>query len=131
MNWLSLLMRALQLAPVLVAGIEHIHGEAPGATKKQMAMDALALASGTAGVIAPEHAPAVAAATQLTSDVIDGVVSVYNAAGWNQAGGAAAAAAIPTLTPAPAPPAPAPPAPAADAPAPIAAVPSATPRTGD
>jgi hypothetical protein len=104
--WLTLLLRALQLAPVIVAGIEHIHGEKSGATKKQMAMDALALASGSAGVLAPEQQPAIDAATQLTSNVIDGVVSVYNASGVFKGGGAIAAK--PALVPAAPAPAPAP-----------------------
>lgn len=81
MNWITLLLRALQLVPVVVAGIEHIHGEASGATKKQMAMDALALASGSAGILDPGDQAAIDAATQLTSNVIDNTVAVFNAAG--------------------------------------------------
>jgi hypothetical protein len=81
MNWITMLMRSLQLLPVLIAGIEHIHGEAPGATKKQMAMDALQLAYGGASTLLPGEQPAIDAATQLTSDLIDGTVAVFNAAG--------------------------------------------------
>lgn len=98
MDWLSLLLKALQFAPVVVAGIEKIHGEAPGATKKQMAMDALGVASGTASDVLPQDQPAIDAATALTSSVIDGVVRCYNVSGWK------------APAPAPAPPAPAPPA---------------------
>lgn len=84
--WLTLLFKALQLAPTIVAGIEKLHGEASGATKKQMAMDALKLASridesGTAGSIDPGNQSAIDAATSLTSNIIDGVVKVYNADG--------------------------------------------------
>jgi hypothetical protein len=81
MNWITLLLRALQLVPVIVVGIEHIHAEASGATKKQMAMDALALASGSAGILDPGDQPAIDVATQLTSNVIDNTVAVFNAAG--------------------------------------------------
>jgi hypothetical protein len=81
MNWITMLMRTMQLLPVLIAGIEHIHGEAPGATKKQMAMDALQLAYGGASALLPGQQPAIDAATQLTSDLIDGTVAVFNAAG--------------------------------------------------
>lgn len=81
MDWLVMLMRALQLVPVIVAGIEHIHGEASGATKKQMAMDALGLAYGTASGLLPNQQPAIDAATSFTSNVIDGVVNVFNASG--------------------------------------------------
>lgn len=103
MNWLTLLMKALQLAPVIVAGIEHIHGEKSGATKKQMAMDALALASGSAGVLAPGQQPAIDAATQLTSNVIDGVVKVFNASGTFKGGGVIAATSAPVIAAKPAP----------------------------
>lgn len=85
--WLKYVFQALQFIPYIVAGIEHIRGEAPGATKKQMAMDALGLASTVAGeVLPPEHQPAVAAATKLASDTIDGVVKTFNAVGVFQKG---------------------------------------------
>jgi hypothetical protein len=85
--WLKYLFQALQFIPFVVAGIEHIHGEAPGATKKQMAIDALGLASTVAsGVLPEEHQAAVAAATELASTTIDGVVKTFNAAGVFQKG---------------------------------------------
>ena len=85
--WLKYVFQALQFLPFIVAGIEHIHAEAPGATKKQMAMDALGLASTVAtGVLPEEHQAAVAAATQLASTTIDGVVKTFNAAGVFQKG---------------------------------------------
>lgn len=104
LSWLSYVLRALQLAPVVVAGIEKIHGEAPGATKKQMAMDALGLAQGTATAVLPEDQAAIDAATGLTSNVIDGVVSVFNATGAFKAAKLPAAPA-PVPIPAPSPPA--------------------------
>lgn len=84
MNWLNYLLRALQVAPLVVAGIEQLHSEAPGVTKKQMAMDALGLASYTASVVAPEQQDAIKAATQLTSNAIDNTVQLFNALGLFQ-----------------------------------------------
>jgi hypothetical protein len=84
MNWLKLLFSVFQLTPVIVAGIEQIHGDAKGSTKKQMAMDALKLATGVATGVAPQEGPAIAAASQLASDVIDGVVATFNATGLFQ-----------------------------------------------
>lgn len=91
MNWILYMVRALQLVPVIVAGIEHIHGEAPGATKKQMAMDALSLAYGGASALLPQDQPAIDAATQMASNVIDGTVAVFNQAGIFKGSGAVAA----------------------------------------
>lgn len=84
---------ALQNVPIIVAGIEHIHGEASGATKKQMAMDALGLASYTAQAVLPEHSAAAQAATALASQTIDGVVAVMNAAKEKPAAAAVSGAA--------------------------------------
>ncbi len=96
MNWLSRLMQSLSVLPVLVAGIEKIHGEAPGATKKQMAIDALNLASGVASIALPGETLAIQAATELAGNVIDGLVKTFNATGLFQHGS-------PTSAPAPAP----------------------------
>jgi hypothetical protein len=90
MNWLKMLMSIFTVAPYVVAGIEQIHGEAKGSTKKQMAMDALALATGVASGVAPQEKPAIAAASKLASDVIDGVVATFNATGLFQHKGATA-----------------------------------------
>jgi len=80
-NWIKMLMSLFQVTPLIVAGIEKVHADASGATKKQMAMDALGLATGVASSVLPGQAPAIAAASQLASDVIDGVVATFNAAG--------------------------------------------------
>jgi hypothetical protein len=81
MNWLKLLMRIFQLTPVIVAGIEQIHTDASGSSKKQMAMDALALATGVASGVVPEEQPGINAASKLAGDMIDGVVATFNATG--------------------------------------------------
>jgi poly-gamma-glutamate capsule biosynthesis protein CapA/YwtB (metallophosphatase superfamily) len=93
-KWLTLLFKIMQMAPIVVAGIEQLHGEKDGATKKQLAMDALGLASAVAmNVLPDDQKPAAAAATQLASNMIDGVVSTFNAAGVFQTKAAAPAGA--------------------------------------
>jgi hypothetical protein len=81
MNWLKILMNILSLTPTVVSSVEQIHAGAGSSTKKQMAMESLKLATGVATSILPERQPAIDAATQLTSNVIDGVVATLNAAG--------------------------------------------------
>jgi hypothetical protein len=75
--WLT---RTLGSIPYLVSGIEQIHSEASGATKKQLALDSLGLAINVTGAIDPALDPALVAATSLISSTIDGVKAVYNAA---------------------------------------------------
>jgi hypothetical protein len=80
MNWMNLVIRALTNIPLIVAGIEHIHGDAKsGAEKKQLAMEALGLASIVAPQIDPGDQPMIDAAAGLASQTIDGVVAVMNA----------------------------------------------------
>jgi hypothetical protein len=80
-NWLQYLVQALSTVPYIVAGIEHIHGSAiSGASKKELAMQAIGLSSVIAPVIDPAHAATIAAASHLASSTIDGVVAVMNAA---------------------------------------------------
>lgn len=90
--WAKYLMQVLQILPMIVTGIEHIHHDAPGATKKQLALEALGLAYGTASTVLPEHQGAIDAATSLAANAIDGVVSTLNAAGVLQKVNAAAKA---------------------------------------
>lgn len=81
MNWLNYLLRGLTLVPTVVQGVEQMHAGAPGATKKQLAMEALGFGSVVANsVLPPELQPAADAAAQLASATIDGVVAVMNAA---------------------------------------------------
>lgn len=83
-SWLQYLLRGLSLAPVVVAGVEKLSGEAPGATKKQLAMDSLALASGVGQAIAPNSAPEIQAFSGLIGSTIDNLVGTFNAAGMFQ-----------------------------------------------
>lgn len=79
--WLTALLQILTQIPSVVAGIEHIHGDAvSGATKKQLALEALGLAGGVVGINLPKQKPIVDAVTTLASQTIDGVVSVMNTA---------------------------------------------------
>jgi hypothetical protein len=94
MNLLMYLMRGLQMLPMVVAGIEHIHAEAPGATKKQMAMDALGLAYGAASSLVPGEQAAIDAATEFAGNTIDGIVNLFNQTGIFKSG---AAPAVPTV----------------------------------
>jgi hypothetical protein len=97
-NLLAFLLKAVTLLPTIVVGIEQIHKEASGATKKQMAMDALGLASGTASVLAPaSDQAAISATSQFASDTIDGLVNVFNATGLFQSKSAAALPPAPTV----------------------------------
>jgi len=84
MGWLQKVLAQLPLIPGILQGIEVIHQEAgSGATKKQMAMDALGLAAGAAGAALPEFAPEIQAATSLASGTIDLIVAGFNATkGW-------------------------------------------------
>lgn len=86
MNW-GIFSRTLSFIPLLgpiVNGIEQIHKEAgtPGATKKQLALDSLALATGAAGAALPQFAPEIQAATALAGGAIDLIVAGYNQFGW-------------------------------------------------
>jgi hypothetical protein len=73
-------MKMLTLIPIIVSGIEHLHGETMrGADKKALAMEALGLSAGVAGAIAPEQQQAIEASKVLASNAIDGVKAVYNA----------------------------------------------------
>src|SRR5450759_5136530 len=91
MNWLALLFK---LVPYVVAGIEMIHGDqVAGSTKKQMAMDALGVATQAALTGVPNQATAVQVSAALTSQMIDGVVAFNNATGlFNKKTGATATA---------------------------------------
>lgn len=84
MNWLAMLFK---LVPYVVAGIEKIHGDqVAGSTKKQMAMDALGIATQGALTGVPNQAAAITAASALTSGMIDNTVAFANATGLFQKG---------------------------------------------
>jgi len=78
-NFLETLLKYIALVPAVVKGTEVIiQGEKQGATKKAMAMQSLALASGIASYIAPEFAPLITTIENIGSALIDGVVTGLN-----------------------------------------------------
>jgi hypothetical protein len=83
MNWLSLI---LALVPGIIHGVQVVVGDkASGATKKQMAKDALAAATGTAAnMLTGDNATMADAASQITGLVIDQAVSDAKAKGTYQ-----------------------------------------------
>ena len=81
MNQFAKFMSFLPLVQFVVAGVEQIHSDADGATKKQLAQEALGLAVTTAGQALPGEAPLVNAAGQATSVMIDQTVNLFNALG--------------------------------------------------
>lgn len=92
MNWLSTF---LGLLPGIVHGIEAVVGDkASGATKAQMAQDALSVATGTAtGVLTGNDATYAAAASQITGLAITQTVNIAKATGTYQKATAIATAA--------------------------------------
>lgn len=92
MNWLSLV---LGLLPGIVHGIQAVVGDkASGATKQQMAKDALAVATSTAGaVLTGSNATYAGAAGQLVGLAIDQTVAIAKATGTYQKATAIATAA--------------------------------------
>lgn len=92
MNWLSTI---LGLLPGIVHGIETVVGDkASGATKAQMAQDALAVATGTATtVLTGNNATYATAAGQIAQLAINQTVSIAQANGTLQKATAIATAA--------------------------------------
>jgi hypothetical protein len=79
MTWLKMV---LNLTPYVVAGIEKIHGDsATGASKKQMAQDALGIATAGALDVDPSDTTLIQASSSITGLVIDKTVSDFNAKG--------------------------------------------------
>lgn len=92
MNWLSLI---LGLLPGIVHGIEAVVGDkAAGKTKAQMALDALAVATGTATtVLTGDNAVLATAAGQIAQLAIDQTVAIAKKQGTLQKATAIATAA--------------------------------------
>jgi hypothetical protein len=91
-NWLSTI---LGLLPGIVHGIQAVVGDqASGATKAQMAQDALAVATGAAGdVLSGDNATYAVAASQIAGLAITQTVNIAKANGTYQKATAIAAAA--------------------------------------
>lgn len=73
---------AAALAPQIIAGIETIHADAPGETKKQIALQSLQLATGTAAAVLPgPEGEAAKAAGGALGVLIDQFVGLFNKLG--------------------------------------------------
>jgi hypothetical protein len=81
-NILKYVLQALALVPSVVQGVETIKAEAPGTTKKDLALQSLMLASGVAGAVDPKDTETIALTTQLIGNAIDGSVALFHATGW-------------------------------------------------
>lgn len=92
MNWLSTI---LGLLPGIVHGIQAVVGDkASGATKQQMALDALDVATSTAGsILSGSNATYAAAASQIAKLAINQTVTIAQATGTYQKATAIATAA--------------------------------------
>jgi hypothetical protein len=76
MNWKNWLQIVFSLTPYIVAGVEKIAGDnASGATKKQMATDALGIATAGAEAVDPNDASITQAASNVTGLIIDSTVN--------------------------------------------------------
>lgn len=82
MDWMKLISFIAIEVPKAVLGVEAlVTGAKQGATKKQLAMASLGLATSVASDVVPaELQPAVSAATSLASSAIDNFVYLMNAA---------------------------------------------------
>jgi hypothetical protein len=76
-NWGALLSKLVYI-PYIVAGIQALHAEAPGATKKQLALDSLGLATQVAGAVDPGDAAMIQASSNLASAAIDQTVALFH-----------------------------------------------------
>lgn len=70
-NWLNL----VQLIPITIMGIQQIHADAAGATKKRLALEALGLATGEADAVLPSAQKAIA---DSASNLIDNFVTMFH-----------------------------------------------------
>lgn len=78
---LSLILNITKAAPIVVLGVEQIAKDASGANKKQLAMEALGLATYTASQIASQNLTEINVIGQLASSFIDNIVATFNAIG--------------------------------------------------
>jgi hypothetical protein len=96
MNWLALILRIVQIAPYMVAGVEAIHAGETSETKTQLATQSLMLATGAAEAIDPADTALIAGVSTIVGSIVKSVTPPP-----------ALAALLPFPAPAPAPAAPA------------------------
>ena len=94
---MTILSYFLKLAPGVVLGIEAVQGDkASGASKKQMATDALNVATSTAlGALTGTNAALASAASAIASSVIDATVVATKANGSYAAATSASTTTVP------------------------------------
>jgi hypothetical protein len=82
-DWKAFSLKMITLAPIIVAGVEQIHGAtANGATKRDLAQGSLILASGIADQVLPDDQKKIAAAVATAAGpLIDSIVAIFNATG--------------------------------------------------
>jgi len=77
----SSIVKWISLVPIIIAGVEHLHGDADSGTKKQMAQDALTMATGVFDVADPAQADTANNVSSSVSTLIDSTVDVFNSTG--------------------------------------------------
>lgn len=104
MDWGSIIAKAFTLGPLIVAGIEAIHGETKSkAEKAQLATQSLTLASGAADTILPSGDDA---AVQAWSNVANAIIAAAQFTAEQvpaKTSAAATSSVVPAAAPAPAP----------------------------
>lgn len=82
-DWKAFGIKIAMQVPLIVAGIQALHGEAKsGVEKKQMALDALQLSTVVADNTLPDDQKKIAdAVSDATGSIIDKVVSIFKATG--------------------------------------------------
>lgn len=79
--WLQYSARAFSALPYIIAGIQHVHGDAlSGVEKKNLALEALGVAYMGAEMVDPVHAPQIQAVTSMAGTAIDAIVTLMHAA---------------------------------------------------
>lgn len=78
------LLKAITMIPAVVQGVEIIHQGASGSTKKEIALQALTLASGVAAAIDSKDTETISAVSNTVGSLIDSTVSLFNQTGLFQ-----------------------------------------------
>src|SRR5882757_6910562 len=82
MGWISILQMILKLTPYIVAGVQQLHPNTPGTTKKQIAADLLNTAvSGATAVLSPQNAAIAQVIGGTASQIIDATVQANKVIG--------------------------------------------------
>ncbi len=81
MNWLVFALKALQMVPVVVAGVEAVHTNLSGSAKKEQALTYLGLGSAVASQLDPKDTDTFNTVNQAVGQAIDATVSIANAVG--------------------------------------------------